>query len=138
MDGSISVKSAPGEGSEFSFNIVARINTEEYYEPLRPKVLRDLRVLVVDDLAIIRKFLGEQMTIAGMRCDVVDNGHDALEMMRAAVDVGDPYKIVTIDYLMPHMNGEALARAISDDKDMAQSCLVMLTGAGQIAVSGDY
>ena len=130
MGGDISVQSKEGKGTTFCFTVPFKRNTEQVYELPRPPVLEDLRLLIVDDLPIIRQIVSEQLNMAGMRCDVAGNVRAALEMMRDANMKNDPYKMVIIDYLMPDMNGEMLALAIKDYDDFQNTCLVMLTAAG--------
>ena len=70
-----------------------------------PDVLRDLRVLVVDDDAIVRYVLAEELRDAG--ADVVEaaDGPAAL----AALADGQPFDIMTTDVRMPMMDGWTLA-----------------------------
>lgn len=130
MDGTINVSSIPGKGSIFTVRLALTRNREEVFVTPKSPILRDLRILIVDDLDIIRTMVSEQLTLAGLRCNTAQNGEEALEMMMQASKINDPYKIVLIDYLMPNMNGEVLARAISDENILRDACLIMLTAAG--------
>tara|TARA_B100001989_G_scaffold253229_1_gene239034 strand:- start:411 stop:4022 length:3612 start_codon:yes stop_codon:yes gene_type:complete len=130
MGGAIHVHSQESQGSTFWFTIPFTRNDQEVYEQPKPPALKGLRILVVDDLPVIRQLLIEQLTMAGMRCEIASNGHQVLEMMQDANFENDPYKMVIIDYLMPEMNGEMLAEAIKDYEDFRETCLVMLTAAG--------
>jgi two-component system, sensor histidine kinase and response regulator len=51
--------------------------------------------------------------------------------LRAAVAAGRPFDVAVVDYLMPGMDGEQLARAIRADLDLARLPLVMLTSSAQ-------
>lgn len=130
MHGQIEVKSAPGKGSTFSFTLTLKRNHKTGMADPYPPVLSHVRVLVVDDLDLVRQFLPDQLNAAGMRVDAVENGAAALERLRQAADSGDPYRIVIIDYLMPDMNGAVLASRIKATDNLADTCLVMLTAAG--------
>lgn len=79
----------------------------------------------------------EQLTFAGMRCATCFSGEEALETMHEAAAMSDPYKMVIIDYLLPGMNGEMLARAINDEPAFANTCLIMLTSAGTPSMTSD-
>lgn len=130
MGGTLMLDSKKGEGSTFSFTLTLKRNKEHIHAKPRPLILEHVRILVVDDLPVIRLLLKEQLTEAGMNCDAAGSGEEALMKMRQAVTEGRPYDIVLIDYLMPQMNGEMLACAIKDEKTLASACLIMLTAAG--------
>ena len=138
MGGEISVKSVLGEGSNFEFYLPLMRNAEEVFKLPQPPVLKDRRVLVVDDLEVVRLIMTEQLTLAGMRCDVAASGQEAMALLIAARDAGEPYDMVVIDYLMPGMNGEMLARMICDEPDFRKICLIMLTAAGNMMTGDDF
>jgi PAS domain S-box-containing protein len=138
MGGKIAVSSTPGKGSVFKFHLPLTRNRQEAFEQPMPPVLKDLRILVVDDLPVIGTILQEQLTMAGMACTVTGNGKDALERLYESRREGKLYDMMIIDYLMPGMNGEMLARAICDEPDFRDICLVMLTAAGNPIVGDDY
>jgi CheY-like chemotaxis protein len=92
--------------------------------------LKDIRILVVDDLPVVCELVVEQLSLAGMDVEAASCGKEALLMMERAANKGKPYHIALIDYLMPHMNGETLARAISDVPAIRDTCLIMMTAAG--------
>lgn len=59
-----------------------------------------IRVLVVDDSALMRRSIAEMLRSAGMQVEVARNGLEALE--RAAAD---PPDVLTLDINMPEMDG---------------------------------
>lgn len=138
MGGQIHVESTPGKGSKFEFYLPMTRNREEIFVQPKPPVLKDCRVLVVDDLPVIRTMLCQQLILAGMRCDSVDSGHAVLNRLVEAKENGITYDILIIDYLMPGMNGEMLARAINDEPAFRDICLVMLTAAGNPLLGDDF
>jgi hypothetical protein len=66
-----------------------------------------LDVLVADDNAINRRFVGHALEALGHRCELVDNGQAALD--KAAQRRFD---LVLMDMHMPRMDGIAATRAI--------------------------
>jgi signal transduction histidine kinase/DNA-binding response OmpR family regulator len=138
MNGKISVTSELGVGSTFSFIVPLERNLQHIKTSPKPPILRDVRVLVVDDLPIVRTVMHEQLTYASMRCDTAESSLQALEMMRQAHDDKDPYDIAIIDYLMPNMNGEMLASSINDYPELRKTCLIMFTSAGNPLANEDF
>lgn len=130
MGGTIGLESAEGAGTTFFFTLPLTRNQSVLQKTASLPVLKNVRALVVDDLSVIRELVSEQLESAGMKIDTAQSGDQALDMMNAAYEDGAPYEIVIIDYLMPNMNGEMLARAINDHEHLREACLVMLTAAG--------
>ena len=131
MDGEIGVESNPGEGSTFWFttSLEKRPEANEGIEP--GGELRGLRVLIVDDNATNRKILCKQVAPWGMIPDAVDSGWRAMEYLRDAVGVGEPYDLAVLDMQMPNKDGLQLARSIKADPLLRGTRLVMLTSMGQ-------
>jgi two-component system, sensor histidine kinase and response regulator len=131
-DGTIGVKSTPGEGSTFWFT--ARLPKRQApqsaaHHPL-PE-LRGLRVLCVDDNATNRSILEAQLTAWGMHADCVANGPRALAQLHAAHRDARPYALVIVDYQMPAMEGMTLAAKIKTDPFLALTPLVILSSLGE-------
>jgi two-component system, sensor histidine kinase and response regulator len=60
----------------------------------------DLRVLLVDDSAVVRVFAARLLEFAGHRVDVVTDGRQAVQAVR-----GGEYDLILMDVYMPDMNG---------------------------------
>ena len=138
MGGEIGVNSAPGEGATFWFKIPFKRNKDIAYKPVRPEVLKDVRILIVDDLVVIREMVKEQLRNVNVRCEDAVSGENALKKIKEAIDKDDPYQIIIIDYLMPEMNGEMLANAVKKDKTIPPTCLIMLTAAGNPLANDNF
>lgn len=138
MSGTITVESVENKGSTFSFTLPLKRNYEEANEIIKSPLLKGLRVLYVDDLPVMRQILEEQLEHAEIRIDTAQSGEQALIMMEKACAENDDYKIVIIDYLMPDMNGEMLARAINDEEQLRKACLIMLTAAGNPMANEEF
>ncbi len=138
MGGEINVFSEKDKGSIFNFSVPLQHNTENVQLPPKPPILKNVKVLVVDDLEVIRTLVSEQLKAAGMRCDTASGGAEALKMMQRAAQDKDPYNIAILDYLMPDMNGEMLAVSINDYDELRECCLVMLTAAGNPLADDEF
>ncbi len=83
-------------------------------------------VLIVDDVAFVRKTLGEILTDAGYKVvgEAVD-GHDAVEKWRELRP-----SLVTMDVVMPRLGGiEATKQILKQDKN---AIVVMISAMDQI------
>ncbi len=138
MGGTLSVNSEVGKGTQFSFMLSLKRNSQEVQILPSLPVLHGIKVLIVDDLPVIRTLVREQLTDANVRCDTAISGEEALNMLTSAHQDNDPYDMAILDYLMPEMNGEMLACAINDYPELRNLCLVMLTGAGNPLADEDF
>ncbi|MFZ0943726.1 MAG: response regulator [Syntrophobacteraceae bacterium] len=130
--GGIKVESTPGKGSTFRFTLWFKFR----HLALQPKVaspvgLKDIRVLIVVDNATNRNILHQQVLSWGMRNGTAENGLNALEMLKNAVAMGDPYELAILDMMMPGMNGMELARAIKADPGIDTIQLIGITSVRQ-------
>jgi PAS domain S-box-containing protein len=132
MGGCIGVESVEGQGSTFWFtSVFARQQSGKRDEaPLRADI-RGVRILAVDDNATNRLILSEQLASWGVRHSVAGSALEALEMLRAACNAGDPYRIAVTDMQMPDMDGESLAVAIKADTVLKDTLLIMMTSLGK-------
>ncbi len=132
MDGSISMSSTVGEGAKFWFTVhLAKANST--FLPMQDASsveIRNMRVLVIDDNEINRRVLEAQLQSWGMRCDLVDNGFEAITKLKEAASLGDPYILALVDCLMPVMDGIELSRKIKTIPEIASTILMLLTSIG--------
>ena len=79
------------------------------------------RVLVIDDLAAVRRSIERVLHRAGHTVLTASNGEEACEVIR-----GTPVDVILMDLRMPSMSGETLFQLIlSEWPDLAQRLAVM-------------
>ena len=97
-----------------------------------PSVDRPGRVLVVDDTAINRKLLASAVAQLGHEVQTAENGHRALEMLRAAEDGPRGFDIVLLDLLMPVLDGYATLAEIKADPALATVPVIMVSAVPEL------
>ncbi|MFQ5568171.1 MAG: response regulator [Rhodothermales bacterium] len=128
LGGSLSVDSEEGAGSTFYFTITVTSAAERPTTPWNGEqpVLRNKRVLIVDDNATNRRILVHQTRAWGMQPIAVAGGPEAL----ARLDRGESYDVALLDMQMPEMDGLRLAEEIAKHGDGKPFPLIMLSSAG--------
>jgi signal transduction histidine kinase len=112
--GALRIDSEPGDGATICLTLPAAM-PEAVPEPTLDDVApasapapvpeRDHHVLVVDDDALVRRFMTESLRSLGYRVDALDDGAAALEFLKSSsVD------LLLVDFAMPGMNGADVAR----------------------------
>jgi len=102
--GSIWVKSVIDEGSTFSFILdFHKTNAEAELETVITELdteIKNLKVLVVEDMALNQLLMKTLLDDFGFECDIAANGKLAIERLQA-----QSYDIILMDLQMPEMNG---------------------------------
>ena len=109
MNGSISVKSEKGVGTEFTV-IVTLKNSEHDSVQGNFINLNDMRVLVVDDEEIAAEHARLVLDEAGIQADTCLSGDEALKMLEIRHTKQEPYNLVLLDWKMPDMDGIEVAK----------------------------
>ncbi|MEP7307577.1 MAG: response regulator [Acidobacteriota bacterium] len=133
MGGRIWVESVVGTGS--TFHVTASFDTAELSSAkLRPEpLLIGLPVLVVDDHAVNRRVMRQQLIGWGARPVVVESAREALTVMSAAAEAHHPFRLVLLDLNMPDLDGFWVAEQIAARPALAGATIMMLTSSGQRA-----
>ncbi|ADQ80770.1 PAS/PAC sensor hybrid histidine kinase [Paludibacter propionicigenes WB4] len=102
--GSIHVTSEINEGSTFSFTLnfqrTSQQATEEIIAEEPDDEIKDLKVLVVEDIPLNQLLMKTLLDDFGFERDIADNGRIAIEKMK-----NKNYDIILMDLQMPEMNG---------------------------------
>ena len=131
MDGTIGVISRVGAGSTFWFELALARSTAELPDmKTLPSNLRNLKVLVVDDVPMNLEILGRQLGALGIKIAGVDDGFAALAELERAWHRGKPYDVVFLDQMMPGLAGEDLAERIRANPSLNETKLVLVSSAG--------
>ncbi|MET0342103.1 MAG: response regulator [Polyangiales bacterium] len=122
MGGHIEVRSKPGQGSLFFFDVPFGLAGP----PAPPKRLPERRVLVVDDHAVVRDVLTQSLLALGCAVAAVPSGSAALVELEQARKRGAPYQVALIDARMPGMDGFTLMARIVESMPAAEHPAIML------------
>ncbi|MBQ0931473.1 response regulator [Ideonella sp. 4Y16] len=130
MGGSISVRSEPGRGSEFTVLLPFGRVPGAASEPAWPQAGQGRQVLVLDDSAAARAILAD--LLGAMGCGVSQAG--TVDEARSLL-AGHPHDLALIDWRMPGIDGFEAAERLRQHLGTACPPLVMVTAYGDQGVA---
>ena len=130
MGGTIKVESEQGQGSTFTMRIPADLehqgDTSEI--PVTESLLtqspadRDVTVLVIDDDQSSRMLLQRLLSREGYQVITAESGKTGIELARS-----EKPDIITLDALMPEMDGWTVLGRLKDDTELKEIPVIMVT-----------
>ena len=122
--GKIEISSGKGRGTKFTIRLPEAADLKAVSATPVERVDHALRILVVDDEAIICELIAELLRNDGHYVEGVSSGKDALQRF------GDgEFDLVFTDHSMPEMNGMQLAVALKSSTQTTP--VILLTGFGE-------
>jgi signal transduction histidine kinase/ActR/RegA family two-component response regulator len=125
----VEIDSAPGRGTTMRLLFPTALSSVPRGEEPAPRGLpRPVRILLVDDDALVRKTLQGLLSADGHIVSAADGGQAGLDEFRVAYDSPEPFALVITDLGMPYVDGRAVAagvKALSPDTPV-----LLLTGWG--------
>jgi CheY-like chemotaxis protein len=136
MGGDLSVESVHGEGTTFTMRIPAEPISKLPPEPVLPLKVREAEgepiaaaaddqrqtVLVIDDDAEIRTLLKRFLDNQGFRVLTAPTGEEGIQLARQFHPMA-----VTLDIIMPGMDGWAVLRTFKEDPQLARIPVVVIS-----------
>jgi two-component system, NtrC family, sensor kinase len=130
--GNIYAISRPGEGATFVIElpIISKIADDAAifpellpHAPQFEQLIRNKRILIVDDEQYILEFFVEIFRPYPMKADTAGNGKAAMEML-----IRNEYDLVITDFKMPQMGGRELFEWIKEKRPHLAKRIIFVTG----------
>ena len=113
MNGNIEVQSEKGKGTTFIVTVTLMDSAYSESDPEDHDMnLGELSVLVIDDDPVACEHAKLVLGKAGIACETVLSGKEAIELVRLRQARQQPFDLLLIDLKMPGMNGIETAREI--------------------------
>ena len=124
MNGTITVESKKGEGTEFIV-VITLTNSDHQNASVSAVDPKDMRILVVDDEEIAAEHARIVLDEAGIKADTCYSGQEALNMLEVRHAKHEPYNLVLLDWKMPEMDGIDVARQIRERYDKETTVIIL-------------
>jgi signal transduction histidine kinase/HAMP domain-containing protein len=130
--GEVEVQSELGRGTTFRVRLPAAIRGPQSAESLA--AIRGRHVLVVDDEREIAELIAGQLAPLDVSATIATNGDEALELLRSG-----RFDAVTLDILMPGLDGFGVLHAIRQDPILRTTPIVFVSVfSGSHSLAGEW
>jgi signal transduction histidine kinase len=131
MGGEIIVESTPGQGSAFTVRLPAAGQAaQSHCLPAKERGPGATTILVVDDDPAARDVIADQLARAGFDVEFAITGEDGLRLAHELHP-----SAITLDILLPGMDGLAVLAALKADPELAPIPVLMVTIVGNQTVA---
>jgi PAS domain S-box-containing protein len=135
-NGYIFVNSRLGKGTTFHIYLPAL--DKEVPEKEEPVLLTGRgRILIMDDDRLLKEMAGEMLELIGYEPAFADDGDEAIEMYKKAIESGKPYDAVILDLTIPGGMGgeEAVKKLLEIDPEVRA---IVFSGYAEGEVMANY
>ncbi|MGY5354099.1 ATP-binding response regulator [Wenyingzhuangia sp. IMCC45467] len=134
LGGDLTLKSETNKGSTFTLSIPITLSDKviEKEKVLKPQIVFNINVLVVEDDASMRQLLNDLLKQYGIKSFIFENAQKALE----AID-NIHFDLVLTDIQLPKMNGIHFMEILKQQKSYTNQPVIAMTGRSNLSVK-DY
>ncbi len=130
MGGEIGVESSAGVGSTFWFTAQFRLH-KTVASPTYPLAFSELRVLLAANNAAIRQSVRALTAGWGMQITEVNSGSAALNCLKQAAAIAQPYDVAIVDLQLSDIAVESLVQKMTSDPAIAVTKAIVMSPMNQ-------
>ncbi len=122
MGGDVAVTSEAGKGSIFTVRLPGPDEPQRTGSAPSPSTQRSNCVLVIDDDAIARDLVADQLKSEGFEVVTASGGLEGIKLAKELRPAA-----ITLDVMMPDLDGWSVLAALRQDADLADTPVIMAT-----------